>query len=237
VRNTAAIFKKELKSFFNSPIAYIYTTVFLAFMGWFFFRSFFVIGQAEMRLFFNILPWVFLFLIPAITMRLWSEERKLGTLEIIMTLPVRDIEVVAGKFLASAAFLVFTIVLTFPIAVTVFLLGDPDPGPILGAYIGAVLMGGAYLAVGLFASSLTENQIIAFIVGVVLTFFLFIIGEDFILVSSPEFLAPVLSYLGLGTHYRSLMRGVVDSRDLVYYFSVIFFFLYANVKILETRKI
>jgi ABC-2 type transport system permease protein len=146
MRNIAAIFSKELKSFFNSPIAYIYTTVFLVFVSWFFFRSFFVFGQADMRLFFSILPWVFLFLIPAITMRLWSEERKLGTLEILMTLPVRDYQVVAGKFLASLTFMAFSLALTFPVVLTVSLLGNPDPGPIIGGYLGAILMGAAYLA-------------------------------------------------------------------------------------------
>ena len=237
MRNIAAIFSKELKSFFNSPIAYIFTTVFLVFVSWFFFRSFFVFGQADMRPFFSILPWVFLFLVPAITMRLWSEERKLGTLEILMTLPVRDHQVVAGKFLASLAFMAFSLALTFPMVLTVSLLGNPDPGPIIGGYLGALLMGAAYLAIGLFSSSLTENQIVAFIVGIVLTFLLFIIGEDFILVAVWDAVAPILVYLGLGAHYRSIMRGVVDSRDLVYYFSVIFFFLYLNVKMLENRKL
>lgn len=237
MRNSLAIMRRELKSYFNSPIAYIYSMVFLVFIGWFFFRIFFIAGQAEMRSFFIILPWVFLFLIPAITMRLWSEEKKLGTLEIVMTLPVRDHEVVAGKFMASLAFFVFTILMTFPIPMTVSLVGNPDPGPIIGGYLGAVLMGGAYLAIGLFCSSLTENQIVAFILGVVLCFFLFIIGEDFVLMSSPGFTVPLFSYLGLGAHYRSIMRGVVDSRDIVYYVSVIFIFLYFNVKILENRKL
>jgi ABC-2 type transport system permease protein len=233
----AALFSRELRGYFNSPIAYIYTTVFLVFMGWFFFRGFFVMGQADLRVFFNILPWIFLFLVPAVTMRLWSEERKMGTLELLMTLPVRDHEVVAGKYLSSLAFLSLSLVLTFPIPLTVYLLGRPDPGPILAGYLGALLMGGAYLAIGLFCSSLTENQIVSFISGVVLTFALFIVGEDFVIVATPASLAPFLSYLGLGSHYRSIMRGVVDSRDVVYYLSVILFFLYANTKVLESRKL
>jgi ABC-2 type transport system permease protein len=237
MRNVAAVTGRELRSYFNSPIAYIYTTVFLVFMGWFFFRGFFLAGEASMREFFTLLPWVFLFIIPAITMRLWSEERKLGTLEIIMTLPVRDEELVAGKFLAGLAFLSFTLALTAPLYLTVHLLGQPDPGPVIGGYLGALLMGGAYLAVGLFCSSLTENQIVAFILGVVICFGLFIVGENFVIVSAPGFLAPILSALGLGAHYRSILRGVLDSRDLLYYLSVVFFFLYLNVKVLENRKL
>jgi ABC-2 type transport system permease protein len=237
MRNAVAIAARELRSYFNSPIAYIYTTVFLVFMGWFFFRGFFLAGEASMREFFILLPWVFLFLIPAITMRLWSEERKQGTLEILMTLPLSDAEVTAGKFLAGLSFLAFTLALSLPIYLTVRLLGSPDPGPVIGGYLGALLMGGAYLAVGLFCSSLTENQIVAFIVGVVICFSLFMVGENFVLVAAPASLAPFLSALGLGAHFRSILRGVIDSRDLIYYLSVIFFFLYLNVKVLEQRKI
>ncbi len=236
MRNILAVAGRELKGFFNSPIAYIYTTVFVVFMGWYFFKGFFLGGRADMRQFFVVLPWVFLFLVPAITMRLWSEERKLGTLEILMTLPVRDHEVVAGKYLASLAFLAFTLAATFPVALTVRLLGQPDMGPVVGGYLGALLMGGAYLAVGLCCSSLTENQIVAFLLGIVSTFFLFILGEDYVIVSAPAYAAPVLSYLGLGAHYRSVMRGVLDSRDLVYYLSVVGLFLWANTKIIESRR-
>ncbi len=237
MRNVAAIFGRELRGYFNSPIAYLCTTVFLVFMGWYFFRGFFLVGQADLRVFFTILPWVFLFLVPAVTMRLWSEEKKLGTIEVLMTLPVRDAEAVGGKFLAGLAYLVFALLLSFPIPLTVWLLGKPDPGPIWGGYLGALLMGAAYLAIGLWCSSLTENQIVAFILGVVMAFALFIVGEDFVLVTAPSALAPVLAYLGLGTHYRSVLRGVADSRDLVYYGSVILLFLYANVKTLESRKL
>ena len=236
MRNFYAIFKKEFKSYFNLPIAYIYITVFLVLSHWLFLRVFFIADQASMRNFFGIMPWMFLFFIPAITMRLWAEEKKLGTMEILMTLPIRNHEVVLGKFCASFCFLILTVALSFPLIITVAVLGDPDGGPIIGSYLGVLLMGGAYLAIGLFISSLTENQIIAFIISIVVIFVLIIIGEDMVLFSVPGFLVPIFSYLSLGAHFDSIGRGVIDSRDLIYYFSVIGFFLYLNVRKLETGK-
>jgi len=236
MRNFYAIFKKEFKSYFNLPIAYIFITVFLVLSNWLFLRIFFLSGQASMRNFFGFMPWIFLFFVPAITMRLWSEEKKLGTMEILMTLPVREYQVVLGKFFASFCFLMLTVALSFPLVITVAALGDPDGGPIIGSYLGVLLMGGAYLAIGIFISSLTENQIIAFIVSIVTIFALMIIGQDIVLFSAPKFLIPVFSYLSLAAHFDSIGRGVVDSRDLIYYFSMIGFFLYLNVRKLETGK-
>lgn len=236
MRTIAALTRKEFKSYFQSPIAYIYLVVFTSFTGWFFFRGFFVANMATMRGFFSLMPWTFLFLIPAVTMRLWAEEQKLGTMEVLMTWPVREHEAVLGKFLASLGLLVVSLLLTLPLAATVFLVGRPDSGPVLTGYLGLLFMGGAYLAIGLFASSLSENQIVAFIVGVFMTFVLFIIGEDFVTIALPGWLASLFGYLGLGTHFSSIGRGVVDSRDVVYYLSVIFFFLYLNIRRLESRK-
>ncbi|MBI5183653.1 MAG: ABC transporter permease [Nitrospinae bacterium] len=236
MQNIIAIFKREFKGYFNSTIAYIFITVFLVLTGWLFFRTFFIINEAEMRGFFGILPWIFLFFVPAITMRLWAEEKKLGTIEILMTLPVKDHEVIFGKFLASYAFLAVTILLSFPLAITVFYLGNPDKGPIIGGYIGALLMGGAFLSIGLFVSSLTENQIIAFIIAVIISFGLLIIGEQFVLFSLPNWLVPLFSYLGLGSHFSSIGRGVVDSRDIIYYLSVILFSIFLNIRTLEGRR-
>jgi ABC-2 type transport system permease protein len=236
MRNFYAIFKKEFKSYFSLPIAYIFITVFLVLSNWLFLRGFFLTGQASMRNFFGFMPWMFLFFVPAITMRLWAEEKKLGTMEILMTLPVRDHEVVLGKFFASFCFLILTIALSFPLVVTVAALGNPDGGPIIGSYLGVFLMGGAYLAIGLFISSLTENQIIAFIISIVVIFALIMIGWDMVLFSVPSFFAPIFSYLSIGAHFDSIGRGVIDSRDLIYYFSVIGFFLYLNVRKLETGK-
>jgi ABC-2 type transport system permease protein len=236
MENIIAISKREFRSYFNSPIAYIYIATFLIFVGWLFFRPFFLFNQADMRPFFGILPWIYLFFVPVITMRLWAEEKKLGTIEILMTLPVKDYEVILGKFFASFLFLSVAVVLTFPLPLTVSLLGNADIGPIVGAYIGCLLMGAAYIAIGLFVSSLTENQIIAFIVGVSVTFVLLVIGTDMVLLTLPPTFAPLFSYLGLGTHFQNMAKGVIDSRDIFYYLSVIGLFLLLNARYIETRR-
>ena len=234
--NVLTIFKKEFKSYFNSPIAYICITVFLAFTSWFFLRGFFLLNQANLRSFFGLIPWVFLFLVPALTMRLWAEEKKSGTIEILMTFPIRDFEVVSGKFLASFIFLVIMVALSFTLPLTAALLGDLDMGPVVGGYLGAFLLGGAYLAIGLFASSITENQIVGFITGVIISFTLFIVGEEFVTAQLPEFLGPILTYLGMGAHFNNIGRGLIDSRDIVYYLSIIGFFLFLNIRSVESRK-
>jgi ABC-2 type transport system permease protein len=242
MRTFYAIFKKEFRSYFNSPIAYICITVFLIVSNWWFLslRGFFVVGQASMRGFFGLMPMMFLFFVPAISMRMWAEEKKLGTMEILMTLPVKDYQVVLGKFFASFCFLALTVVLTFPLIITIAVLGDPDGGPIIGSYLGVLLMGAAYLAIGLFISSLTENQVIAFLISMAIIFILMIIGADMVLFSVDDFLGgflvPIFSYLSLWKHFDSIGRGVIDSRDLIYYFSVTGFFLYLNVRKLETGK-
>lgn len=191
-----------------------------------------------MRGFFSVMPWMYLFFVPAVTMKLWAEERKLGTVEILMTLPIKDFEVVLGKFLASFALLGVTILLSFSLPIAVASLGDPDGGPIVGGYIGLLLMGAAYLSIGLFASTLTENQIIGFIVGIALCFVLLIIGQEFVLFRIPSpWLASFFRYLGLGTHFSSILRGVIDSRDLIYYFSLIGFFLYLSTLRVQMQKV
>jgi len=236
MRNTVPVFKRELASYFNSPIAYIYLTVFISLSSWLFLKAFFLIGEASMRNFFGLLPWVFFFFVPAVTMRSWAEEKKSGTLELLLTLPLGDVEVVVGKFLAGLAFLGLSLALSVVLPIVVAALGDPDPGQIFGGYLGAVLLGSAYLAIGLFVSSLTENQIVAFIVSVVAVFALFVLGEDFVLFGLPDRLVPVFSYLSLGGHFDSVARGVLDTRDIIYYLSVIGLFLYLNVKSIEARR-
>jgi len=230
------ICRKELRIFFDSPIAYIFIIAFLAFSNWLFFRTFFIVGQISMRDYFFFIPWIFLVFIPAVTMRLWAEEKKIGTLEVLMTLPVKNHEVVLGKFLASFSFVMIALALSFSLPLTLFFLGDVDSGPIIGGYVGACFLGGAFLAIGLFVSNLAENQIVAFIIAALLSFALFIIGEDIVLATIPNSLVPTFSFLGLGKHFVSLQRGVIDSRDLIYYISVIGFFLFLNTQSIESRK-
>ncbi len=236
MRSLLGVYKRELRGYFNSPIAYIFIVVFLMIASWLFFRGYFLYGQADLRPFFSLLPWMFLFFVPAVSMRLWAEERKLGTVELLMTLPVRDEEVILGKFLAGLTLITLTVILEFPLVAITAKLGDVDPGPVIGGVVGAILLGGAYLAIGLFISALTENQIVAFILGVVACFALFIVGESLVLVTAPSSLAPLLSYLGLGAHFESIGRGVIDSRDVIYYLSVSGFFLYLNRLALAGRR-
>lgn len=236
MENIQIIAKKEFKSYFISPIAYVFITVFLVISNFLFFQGFFLNNQADMRGYFSLLPWIFLFFVPAVTMRSWSEEKKGRTLELLLTWPISDLEVVIGKFLAAFAFLAVTIFASVTIPITIMTLGTPDMGPIIGGYLGALLMGAAYLAIGLWISSHTENQIIAFIVGVVVTFILFIISNPFVLMAVPHWMAPVLDYVGLGNHFESIERGVIDSRDILYYLSIVGFFLFLNVQSLGSRK-
>jgi len=234
----AAIWRKEFRTFWFSPIAYIVITVFLVMMTWLFFRGFFILNNADLRSFFGLLPWAFLFLAPALTMRQWAEERKTGTIELLMTLPAREWEVVLGKYLAALSFLAIILVLTAPVAVTVSVLSQrgADWGVVLASYLGALLLGAAYLALGGWVSSFTENQIIAFVLGLALIFVAVIIGEGIVTMFVGGWLAQLLSYLGLAQHFDSMSRGVIDTRHLIYYFSVVFFFLYLTVRTVESRK-
>ncbi len=234
MKNIINILRREFGAYFTSPIAYIFITFFLVLNNWFFFNSFFIANQADMRSFFSLLPWFFLFFIPAITMRLWAEEKRLGTFEALLTLPVRDYEVVLGKFLAGFLFLTLTILLTVTVPLTVGYLGALDLGPVIGGYVGALLLGGAYLAVGIFASGLTINQVIAFLVALSTTFVLLIIGEDFL--NLPGRVAAILKPLALGTHFENISRGVIDTRDILYYLFVIAFFLSLNAWSIGSRK-
>jgi ABC-2 type transport system permease protein len=236
LKHVNVIVNKELRGYFNSPLAYIFITVFLIFCSWFFFQSFFLDNVASLRPFFAFLPWPFLVLIPAVTMRLWAEEQKMGTLEILFSTPVTEAEAVLGKFFASFAFMVIALLLSAILPILLFFIGKPDWGSIIGGYVGAILLGGAYLAIGLWISSLTSNQIIAFIFSVLAVFSLYIIGHPLVLQTSPVFLMPFLKYVGMSSHFMSILRGVLDTRDLIYYVTVIALFLYFNVTSLNSRK-
>jgi ABC-2 type transport system permease protein len=232
--NTNTIFRKELRSYFNSAVAYIVIVVFLAIVGWVYTSSMFLINVASLRLMFEWIPLVFLFVVPAITMRLLAEEKKAGTIELLTTKPLHDWEIVAGKFFAAWMLIALALLPTLIYYITVAFLGDIDNGPVIGGYIGLLLMAGVYIAVGLLASSLTENQIVAFIVGLLLMFILFLM--DKVLVFIPEFMISVVEYLGIDFHFSNIARGVIDTRDIVYFLSVLGFSLYLSVVSLERRK-
>lgn len=238
MRNVVTIAAKELRSYFNSTIAYVFMVLFLVLNTAFFFelQKFFVVNQATLRDFFGLAPIIMLFFVPAVSMRMWAEERKLGTLETLLTLPLKDWEVVIGKFLAGFVFLLITLALTFPLPVMVAALGHPDLGAIICGYIGLAFLGAAYLAIGLWVSSLTENQIVAFITAFVLCLALFMIGIDIILTAVPRAFVPFFKSLSLGSHFSSIERGVIDSRDILYYLSIIGFFLFLNVRSVEARR-
>lgn len=239
--NIYRIWKKELSGYLNSPSAYIFLIVFLMLgAGLFFFLgNFFDQGQASMGGFFVFVPWLFLFFIPAVAMRIWAEEKRSGTDELLMTMPVRDTEVVLGKYLAALMLLVAALALTFPIPMIIArFASDKTPvdwGPIWCGYLGSFLLGASILAIGAWASSLTVNQIIAFIIACAVSFLLIMLGYPMV----SEFLPNVgefLSKLSLYTHFLSLYRGIIDLRDVVYYLSIIAFFLFLNVRSVESRK-
>jgi ABC-2 type transport system permease protein len=236
VHGIIGVYKRELKGYFNSPIAYIFLVVFLLTASWLFFRGYFLYGQADLRPFFSLLPWMFLFFVPAVSMRLWAEERKQGTAELLLTLPVKDEQIILGKYLAGLTLVTLAVFLEFPLVILTSRLGDLDFGPVIGGFLGSIFLGGAYLAIGLFLSSITSNQIVAFILGVVVSFALFIVGENLVLVTAPPAIAPLLRNLGLGAHFDSIGRGVIDTRDVIYYLSVIAFFLYLNRLTLRERR-
>jgi ABC-2 type transport system permease protein len=234
MRQVPHIFKKEFRTYFVSPIAYIVISIFLIIVGWFFFSTFFLFNQAGLRTFFALLPVVFAFVVPAVTMRLFSEELQIGSYETLLTLPVTFREVVLGKFLASVAFIAAMLFPTLAYPVTVSFLGELDWGPVVGGYVGALLLGASFAAVGLFASSLTRNQIVAFIIGVAVCFALVLIDKVLFLV--PASLAGMLQYLGAGYHFENIAKGVLDSRDFLYFLSLIFLSLYATHLAMEEKS-
>ena len=241
-RNIKGVVKRELAGYFGSPVAYVFIVVFLLLCGFFTFyiSHFYEVGQADLRAFFEWHPWIFLFLVPAVGMRLWAEERRTGTIEIILTLPITLPEIILGKFIAAWLFIGLALFLTFPLVVTVSYLGDPDMGAVFCSYFGSFMLAGAYLSVGSMSSSLTRNQVISFIVSVIICLFLVLAGwppvTEILLGWSPSWLVDVISGFSFMTHFTSMERGVLDLRDLFYYISVIFFMLFSNGVILQNRR-
>ena len=224
MRQVVHIFRKEFSAYFVSPIAYIVIAIFLLVTGWFFFATFFLFNQASLRAFYVLLPIVFAFVIPAITMRLISEEINVGSDDILLTMPVTIRDVILGKFLASVALVGAMMIPTIAYPLTVSFMGQLDWGPVVGGYVGAVFLGAAFSAVGLFASALTRNQIIAFIIGLATCFTLTLI--DKMLYFLPQSLLGVFAYLGADFHFQNIAKGIIDSRDILYFVSICFVGLY-----------
>ena len=234
MRQAFNIFKREFSSYFVSPIAYIVITVFLLVTGWFFFSTFFAYNQASLRNFFNLLPYVLSFIVPAITMKLFSEELNIGTYEILLTMPVTFGEVIVGKFVASLMLIITMLAPTLSYPLFISMLGDLDWGPVLGGYVGSILLGAAYSAIGLFASSLTRNQIIAFIVGVALCFGLALLDQ--MLFFLPGTVVGLFQYISADFHFQNISKGIIDSRDILYFLSVSFAGLYASQLVMQGRR-
>lgn len=229
------IFQKEFKAYFISPIAYIVISVFLVIIGWLFFSTFFLERQASLTRFFSLLPITLAFIIPAVTMRLFSEEMNVGSYEILLTMPVTFREIIIGKFLASVAFIWVMISPTLLYAVSTELLGELDWGPVVGGYIGALFLGASFCSIGLLASSLTRNQVVAFIIGMAICFTLTLL-IDFVLFFLPNSLVGIFQYLSANYHFRNIAKGMVDSRDIIYFLAVSFIALYTTNLIMQGKK-
>jgi ABC-2 type transport system permease protein len=242
MRNTAAIFRRELASYFTTPLAYVFIVIFLVLAGvlTFFVGDFFERGQADLQSFFTFHPWLYLVLIPALSMRLWAEERRSGTIELFLTLPIRLSEAVLGKFLAAWCFAGIALALTFPFWITVNVLGSPDNGVIAASYLASWLMAGAILAIGAAISACTKNQVIAFVVTAAVVFLLAVAGtstlQGLFQGWAPDGLIRAVAAASLTGHFRSINRGVIDLRDLVYFISIIVAFLAANALIIDLKK-
>jgi gliding motility-associated transport system permease protein len=238
----AVIIRRELVSYFATPLAYVFIVIFLVMAGSlaFFLGNFFDRSQADLQPFFTFHPWLYLVLIPALAMRLWAEERKSGTIELLLTLPISMTEAVVGKFLASWIFAGIGLILTFPFWITVNYLGHPDNGVILASYIASFLMAGAFLAVGACLSALTKNQVIAFVVTAAVCFVFTVSGSPIVLGFvkgwAPEAVISGVAGFSFLAHFNAIIRGVIDLRDAVFFFSVIAFFLYANAIIVDLKK-
>ena len=242
MKGLGAIFRRELASYFATPLAYVFIVIFLIFSGIFTFYvgGFYERGQADLEPFFTFLPWLYMFLVPAISMRLWAEERKSGTLELLMTLPVPTISAVLGKFLAAWVFTGLALVLTFPLWITVNVLGNPDNGVIVAGYVAGFFMAGSYLAIGSCLSAFTRNQVIAFVLTIMVAFLFTVSGMPMVLDAfsgwAPDLVVKQVASLSFLTHFNSIVRGVIDLRDVVYFAALIAVWLVANMIVVESQK-
>jgi len=240
--NIKAVMKRELGGYFTSPIAYVFLVIFLLLTGFFTFTvgNFFERGEASLVSFFTWHPWLYLFLVPAVGMRLWSEERRLGTLELLLTLPITTWQAIVGKFLASWVFLALALALTFPVVITVNWLGNPDNGVIVAGYVGSLLLAGAYLAISCMTSAMTRNQVISFILSVMICLFLILAGytpvTDLLTRFANPFVTQVVAAFSVMTHFEGFQRGVLDTRDVIFFASVIGFALFTTGVIIRNQR-
>ena len=235
MHNVKTVFTKELRSYFMSPMAYIFLVFFTLFNGYFFTNTFFLINQSDMRALFSIVPLVYLFFIPVITMGLIAKEKNIGTMEVIATLPIRDWEFVTGKYLAALVLIVAGLAFTLVHFLTLLMVGSNiDFGAAICGYLGLVFVGAFYASIGTFSSSLTENQVVAFIIAVVIVLIFFLM--DKLLLFVPHSLAGIIQYLSVDYHLSNISRGVIDSRNLVYFGTMIWLFLTLTIRMVETRK-
>lgn len=240
--NTLFVIRRELADYFATPVAYVFIVIFLALLGAlsFFMGAFFGRGLADLSAFFQFHAWVYMLLIPAISMRMWAEERKSGTIELLMTLPLSLRQVVIGKYLAAVIFAAIALALTFPFWITVNYLGDPDNGIILAGYVGSLLMAAGFLAIGSFISALTKNQVVAFVMTTAVCFVLIASGAPIVLGFfsgwAPKFVVDFIASLSFLTHYADISKGVLDLRDIVYFLSLITVFLFANMVAVDRLK-
>jgi len=242
MRNVGIIMRRELASYFATPLAYVYILIFLVLANAFTFYlgGFYELGQADLGAFFGFVPFLYLFLIPAVAMKLWAEERNSGSIELLMTQPITLRDAVLGKYLAAWLFVAIALALTFPLWITVNYLGGPDNGAILAAYLGSLLLAGGFLAVGSCMSALTRNQVVAFILGVVVCFAFVMAGFPMVIdlfrAWAPAPLVDAIASLSFLTHFQSIAKGVIDLRDLLYFAMLIALFLYGTAIALELRK-
>src|SRR5678815_4692988 len=241
--NIKAIVKRELGGYFTSPIAYVFLVIFLLLTGFFTFTvgNFFERGEASLVSFFLWHPWLYLFLVPAAGMRLWSEERRLGTLELLLTMPITTWQAIVGKFLASWLFLILALALTFPVWLTVNWLGSPDNGVIFAGYVGSALLSGAYLAISCMTSAMTRNQVVSFIVSVVICLLLILAGWPPVTklveqLSEGSWLLDTVAAFSVMTHFEGFQRGVIDSRDVIYFVALIVFSLFTTSVIIRNHR-
>jgi ABC-2 type transport system permease protein len=241
-RNAYIIAKREFAAYFATPLAAVFLTIFVALTGAFAFYigGFFERGQASLDAFFVYHPWLYLLLVPAVAMRLWAEERKSGTIELLMTLPISPTEAILGKFAAAWAFVGLALILTFPMWITVNILGDPDNGVILASYLGSFLVAGAFLAIGAFISALTKNQVIAFIISAVVCFLFVTSGMELVQNTlrlwTPRIVSDAISSMSFLTHYNEITRGVISLDTIVFFVSIIAFALFANAIAVGQKK-